>query len=85
LHKADFATRDISGSIEGGEIKLRSALASSGDNVSYIFDGKLSGDTFSGPVYLGEYLTANFTAKRQPFAAGAGPAIRIPTGPPLAN
>jgi D-glucosaminate-6-phosphate ammonia-lyase len=53
--------------------------------VGYIFDGKLNGDTFSGKVYMGEYMTAMFSAKRMPYPAGPGAPIRIPTGPPLAN
>jgi hypothetical protein len=84
-HKGDFSTRDVFGTIEGGEIKLRSQASAPGDNVGFIFAGTLAGDTFSGPIYMGEYLNAKFTAKRYNYPAGPGAAIRIPTGPPLAN
>jgi D-glucosaminate-6-phosphate ammonia-lyase len=84
-HKSDFAIRDINGSIEGTEIKMRSQWSQPGDSVGYIFDGKLNGDTFSGKVHMGEYMTAMFSAKRMPYPAGPGAPIRIPTGPPLAN
>ena len=84
-HKGDFSTRDIFGTIEGDQIKLRSQLSAPGDSVGFIFAGALAGDTFSGPVYMGEYLNAKFTAKRYAYPAGPGAAIRIPTGPPLAN
>ena len=84
-HKGDFSTRDIFGTIEGDQIKLRSQHSEPGDSVGFIFDGTLAGDTFSGPIYMGEYLNAKFTAKRHSYPAGQGAAIRIPKGPPLAN
>jgi hypothetical protein len=84
-HKGDFSTRDVFGTIEGDQIKLRSQLSAPGDSVGFIFAGTLAGDTFSGPIYMGEYLNAKFTAKRYNYPAGPGATIRIPTGPPLAN
>jgi len=84
-HKGDFSTRDVSGTIEGDQIKLRSQLSQPGDSVGFIFGGTLAGDAFSGTIYMGEYLNAKFTAQRHTYAAGQGSAIRIPTGPPLAN
>jgi seryl-tRNA(Sec) selenium transferase len=84
-HKGDFSTRDVYGTIEGNQIKLRSQLSAPGDSIGFIFAGTLAGDTFTGPVYMGEYLNAKFMAKRYSYPAGPGAAIRIPTGPPLAN
>jgi D-glucosaminate-6-phosphate ammonia-lyase len=84
-HKGDFSTRDVFGTIEGDQIKLRSQLSAPGDSVGFIFAGTLAGDTFSGPIYMGEYLNAKFTAKRYSYPAGPSAVIRIPTGPPLAN
>jgi D-glucosaminate-6-phosphate ammonia-lyase len=84
-HKGDFSVRDINGVIEGNDIKMRSQASAPGDSVGFIFHGTLAGDTFSGPVYMGEYLNAKFTAKRYAYAAGPVAPIRIPTGPPLAN
>jgi D-glucosaminate-6-phosphate ammonia-lyase len=85
-HKSDFSVRDVQGTIEGGQIKLRSNTAErgSGDSIPYIFAGTSSGDTFSGTLYMGEYLNAKFTATRRPYAAGSS-AIVLPGGPPLAN
>jgi hypothetical protein len=85
-HKSDFSVRDVQGTIEGGQIKLRSNTAErgSGDSIPYIFAGAVSGDTFSGTLYMGEYLNAKFTATRRPYAAGSR-AIVLPGGPPLAN
>jgi D-glucosaminate-6-phosphate ammonia-lyase len=85
-HKSDFSVRDVQGTIEGGQIKLRSNTTErgSGDSIPYIFAGTGSGDTFSGTLYMGEYLNAKFTATRRPYAPGSS-AIVLPGGPPLAN
>ena len=85
-HKSDFSVRDVQGTIEGGQIRLRSNTAErgSGDSIPYIFAGTGSGDAFSGTLYMGEYLNAKFTATRRPYAAGSS-AIVLPGGPPLAN
>ena len=85
-HKGDFSTRDVFGTIEGDQVKLRSTTAErgSGDTITYIFSGTVSGDSISGPVHMGEYLNARFTAKRHNYPAARGP-ILFPGGPPLAN
>jgi D-glucosaminate-6-phosphate ammonia-lyase len=85
-HKSDFSVRDVQGTIEGGQVKLRSNTTErgSGDSIPYIFAGTGSGDTFSGTLYMGEYLNAKFTATRRPYAPGSS-AIVLPGGPPLAN
>ena len=78
-HKSDFSVRDVQGTIEGGQIKLRSNTAErgSGDSIPYIFAGTGSGDAFSGTLYMGEYLNAKFTATRRPYAPGSS-AILLP-------
>jgi L-seryl-tRNA(Ser) seleniumtransferase len=83
-HKGDFSVRDVFGVVEGNQVKLRSNTNERGDSVGFIFHGTISGDTISGPIYMGEYLNAKFTAKRYNYPPGPGN-IRIPTGPPLAN
>ena len=85
-HKSDFSLRDVHGTIEGDQIKLRSNAAErgSGDSVPFIFAGTGSGDAFSGTLYMGEYLNAKFTATRWPYPAGST-TIVVPGGPPLAN
>ena len=47
-HKGEFSTRDIFGTIEGDQIKLRSQHSEPGDSVGFIFDGTLAGDTLLG-------------------------------------
>jgi D-glucosaminate-6-phosphate ammonia-lyase len=85
-HKGDFSIRELFGTIEGDQIKLRSTSAErgTGDSVNFIFSGAVSGDSISGPIHMGEYLTAKFTAKRHGYPAARG-TIVVPTGPPLAN
>ena len=83
-HKGDFSVREVFGTIDGDQVKLRSTMNAPGDSIVFTFAGSLAGDTISGPVYMGEYLNAKFTAKRHAFPANRG-SIIIPGGPPLAN
>jgi len=65
-HRGDFVSRDLTGSIDGDSVRLRSAYAeSNGDALNYAFTGKVAGDEMSGTVELGEYLGARWTAKRR--------------------
>ena len=85
-HKGDFSVRELYGTIEGDQIKLRSSSAErgTGDSVNFTFSGTVSGDSISGPIHMGEYLTAKFTAKRHQYQPARGPIV-VPNGPPLAN
>jgi len=83
-HKGDFSVRDVFGTIEGDQIKLQSTDSKPGDSITFTFSGSLAGETFSGPVYMGEYLNAKFTAQRHTYPERRG-TILIPGGPPLAN
>jgi D-glucosaminate-6-phosphate ammonia-lyase len=78
--------RELFGTIEGDQVKLRSMSAErgTGDSVTFTFSGAVSGDTFSGPIYMGEYLNAKFTARRHGYPA-VHERILVPSGPPLAN
>lgn len=83
-HKGDFTTRDMAGTIEGTQVKVRSMERLPGSAVPFIFVGTLNGDTIAGDVYMGEYLNAKFTAKRHAYNAPRTP-IRVPSGRPLAT
>ena len=83
-HKSDFATQEIAGMIEADEVKLRSNYRAPGDAINYWFSAKATDDTLNGSVFLGEYLTAKFTAKRSAYRKGHK-RIVIPGGPPLAT
>jgi L-seryl-tRNA(Ser) seleniumtransferase len=65
-HKGDFVTRDLTGSIDGDAVRLRSFIGEeSGDALSFTFAGTVSGDVLSGTLDMGEYLNAAWTAKRR--------------------
>ena len=77
--------RDLYGTIEGDQVRLRSTARIVGDSVPLLFSATVSGDTMWGPIYMGEYLDAKFTAKRYRYPATGGGPILVPGGPPLAN
>ena len=83
-HNTDFSMQDIFGMVEGDEVKLRSMHRVPGNTISYLFSGKISSDSFSGSIYMGEYLTAQFTAKPSKYNVKRE-RIMIPGGPPLAT
>jgi D-glucosaminate-6-phosphate ammonia-lyase len=84
-HKGDFSARDMYGTIDGDQLTLRSTTSErgTGDTITFIFSGTVSGDTISGPIHMGEYLTSRFTARRHSYPEAR--AILVPQGPPLAN
>jgi hypothetical protein len=86
-HTAEFSTRSIQGTIEGRTVKLLSTYRAPGDHIENLFTGTLSrdGKSISGNIFLGEYLTANFEAKRRPISRRVRRSINVPGGPPLAN
>lgn len=83
-HTSDLATQEVMGMVEGDVVKLRSNVRPLADNVTFMFAGTVSGDTMSGSIYLGEYITAKFTAKRSSYKRERRK-IMIPGGPPLAT
>ncbi len=83
-HKGDFTVRDLMGTIEGDKIILRSMERGDADYVPFIFSATLSGDSFSGQIYMGEYRTAKFTAAKYKYKAKREKIV-VPGGPPLAT
>lgn len=83
-HQGDLAVRDMAGTIEGDQVKLRSSVPIIGDSLSFIFSGTVQGDTMSGDIHMGEYRTAKFTAKRNT-AKPKRQRVVVPEGPPLAT
>ena len=83
-HKGEYSTRDMRGTIEGNTVKLRSVDRRPGDSITFIFSGELSGDEIKGSIYMGEYRTANFVAKRND-TKSPHQKIVVPGGPPLAT
>ena len=83
-HQSDFSRQEIVGTVEGDQVKLRSQVSLPGDRIPFLFSGRVSDDTISGTIHLGEYLTARFSAKRAAYQRLRKP-ISIPGGPPLAT
>ena len=64
-HQGDFVARDLTGTISGSDVRLRSNYGGqTGDSLSFTFTGKLSGDEMAGELDMGEYLSARWTARR---------------------
>ena len=83
-HKGDFAVREMSGTIEGDQVKLRSNYNAPGDGIVFTFTGTVTGDTMSGNIHMGEYLTSTFTARRYLYKSPHVP-VNVPIGPPLSS
>jgi len=83
-HHSDFTAQEIAGMVEGDQVRLRSQVRIPGSSVTYLFSGTASADDMTGSIYLGEYLTAKFSAKRVQYR-GERRRIAIPGGPPLAT
>ena len=62
IHQGNFLTRDISGTINGDIVSLASSVTERhGDALTYRFTGKVTGDTMSGTLDMGEYRAATWT------------------------
>lgn len=84
VHKGEFTVRDMRGTIEGDTVKLRSVDRHPADSITFTFTGMLSGDSITGSIYMGEYRTAKFVAKRNNNKS-PHEKISVPGGPPLAT
>lgn len=83
-HQSEYSSQEILGVIEGNEVKLRSTSRGVGDRISFWFTGSIQGDSLQGSVFLGEYLTAQFTATRMKYNHDHKKIV-VPGGPPLAT
>jgi L-seryl-tRNA(Ser) seleniumtransferase len=64
-HRGDFVSRDLTGTIDGNAVRIRSAFGEErGDALSFTFTGTVDGDAMSGTLDMGEYLSATWSAKR---------------------
>src|SRR5205823_1354142 len=67
-HQGDFTARDFTGTISADDVRISSSVGEvHGAALSYRFTGKLNGDTMSGTLDMGEYLSGKWTAKRHAF------------------
>ncbi|MEZ4810266.1 MAG: aminotransferase class V-fold PLP-dependent enzyme [Allomuricauda sp.] len=83
-HTSEYAMQEVVGMIEGGEVVLRSNYRVPGNSINFWFIGKISQGNLTGSVFLGEYLTAEFTAKGLSYKHGRKK-FMVPGGPPLAT
>jgi hypothetical protein len=66
FHRGEFVTREISGAIDGDNVRIRSAYGEQhGDAVNLTFTGRVAGDEMKGTLDMGEYLGATWTAARR--------------------
>lgn len=66
LHQGEFMTREISGTVDGTNVRVRSAFSEQhGDAIGMTFSGTLTGDQMAGALDMGEYLGARWTATRR--------------------
>ena len=84
VHQSEFSRQEIVGTVEGDQVKLGSQVRQPGDSILFLFSGQVSDEVMSGSVFLGEYLTAQFSAKRATYQNLRKPIV-IPGGPPLAT
>jgi L-seryl-tRNA(Ser) seleniumtransferase len=65
-HQGDFISRDLTGTISGSDVRLRSNHGGqTGDSLSFTFTGKATADEIAGELDMGEYLGAKWTARRR--------------------
>jgi seryl-tRNA(Sec) selenium transferase len=83
-HTSSFTTNDLEGTIDGNVVIFRSASRMMADNVPFTFSGTVNGDTMSGNIHHGEYLTSTFTAKKLVMPSNRQ-RIHVPVGPPLSS
>jgi D-glucosaminate-6-phosphate ammonia-lyase len=68
-HRGDIIAGELSGSVEGPEVRFVSRQRYEGSGLSYEFIGKLENDRMSGTVQMGEYGSAEWTAERFKYRA----------------
>ena len=79
IHQSTFSMLDLAGVIDGKKVTLRSNYHDNAESIPFTFDGLLDGNSFSGVLYLGEYRSANFTAKRTEYNERPVNNITIPS------
>jgi D-glucosaminate-6-phosphate ammonia-lyase len=84
VHQSSFSSQEIVGTVEGDQVKMRSEVRQPGDCIPFLFAGRALGDIMSGSIFLGEYLSAQFSAQRSSYQKLRRP-FAIPGGPPLAT
>ncbi len=63
-HKGETIAGNVSGSVEGKQVMIRSSQKIEGTSLGFNFTGTVSGNSMKGTVALGEYGKAEFTATK---------------------
>jgi len=84
IHSGKFATQNITGTMEGDMIKIKSQEGETENRINFTFTGKVTGDSINGSVYMVEYGTVRFSASRYSYKEEHNP-IFVPAGPPLST
>ena len=84
IHSGKFATQNISGTLEGDIIKIKSQEGEVENRINFTFTGKVTGDSMNGSVYMVEYGAVRFSAGRYSYQEEHNP-IFVPAGPPLST
>ncbi|MCB0666731.1 MAG: aminotransferase class V-fold PLP-dependent enzyme [Saprospiraceae bacterium] len=66
-HIGGFATRNLTGSIHGSEVLIRSSYTDHGVRLNFEFTGTVKDDAMAGQVSLSEYGMAKWKAKRKKY------------------
>ena len=67
-HEGEITAGDLTGWVDGAEVHFRSSHPYEGSSFSFDFRGKLEGDTMQGVADLGEYGSADWSAKRYEYS-----------------
>lgn len=66
-HRGEMTAGDLTGTVSGGDVRFRSSHKYEGTSIGYDFSGKAVGERLEGTVYMGEYGTARWTARRHKY------------------
>jgi len=67
IHRGEVLSGDLSGVVEGSDVRFRSSHHIEGTNLHYSFAGTVNGSAMSGEVGLGEYGSAQWSATRHAY------------------
>jgi D-glucosaminate-6-phosphate ammonia-lyase len=71
-HRASFAERHLAGTLHGHDIVIRSSYTQQGVRLNFTFSGTVTRDSMQGTASLGEYGTADWTARLRSYQSPGG-------------
>ncbi len=64
-YKGQYLEGPLRGTVSGNEVRFSGRIRHESTGVSFNYTGTVDGNTMSGTVSMGEYWTADFTAKKK--------------------